>query len=195
MVKVQIAPKIGHLCKLYITLQDSLFAGCLRLVGVFFEKKITLARRPCCKYLLIVLFKGLFQDPSFLKMLEAADESVALLEIVSALADQTFEFPMASTFEQLKDNYGEGMVQSVKRVVNILALPFSAQASIKVMSAQADELTRRFKFTTSVSERTSVSHNSMPKLSENKVDSDDEEKDRKDGSDDEEEEVKWSSFL
>lgn len=127
-------------------------------------------------------------------MLEAADESVALLEIVSALADQTFEFPMASTFEQLKDNYGEGMVQSVKRVVNILALPFSAQASIKVMSAQADELTRRFKFTTSVSERTSVSHNSMPKLSENKVDSD-EEKDRKDGSDDEEEEVKWSSFL
>lgn len=195
MVKVQIAPKIGHLCKLYITLQDSLFAGCLRLVVVFFEKKITLARRPCCKYLLIVLFKGLFQDPSFLKMLEAADESVALLEIVSALADQTFEFPMASTFEQLKDNYGEGMVQSVKRVVNILALPFSAQASIKVMSAQADELTRRFKFTTSVSERTSVSHNSMPKLSENKVDSDDEEKDRKDGSDDEEEEVKWSSFL
>lgn len=195
MVKVQLAPKIGHLCKLYITLQDSLFAGCLRLVVVFFEKKITLARRPCCKYLLIVLFKGLFQDPSFLKMLEAADESVALLEIVSALADQTFEFPMASTFEQLKDNYGEGMVQSVKRVVNILALPFSAQASIKVMSAQADELTRRFKFTTSVSERTSVSHNSMPKLSENKVDSDDEEKDRKDGSDDEEEEVKWSSFL
>lgn len=195
MVKVQLAPKIGHLCKLYITLQDSLFAGCLRLVVVFFEKKITLARRPCCKYLLIVLFKGLFQDPSFLKMLEAADESVASLEIVSALADQTFEFPMASTFEQLKDNYGEGMVQSVKRVVNILALPFSAQASIKVMSAQADELTRRFKFTTSVSERTSVSHNSMPKLSENKVDSDDEEKDRKDGSDDEEEEVKWSSFL
>ena len=137
-------------------------------------------------------------------MLEAADESVASkLEIVSALADQTFEFPMASTFEQLKDNYGEGMVQSVKRVVNILALPFSAQASIKVMSAQAEELTRRFKFTVftvSGSERTSVSsvsHNgTMPKLSEDKVDSDDEEKDGKDGSDDEEEEkVRWSSFL
>ena len=125
-------------------------------------------------------------------MLEAADR-VALLEIVSALADQSFEFPMASTFEQLKDNYGEGMVQSVKRVVNILALPFSAQASIKVMSAQVDELTRRFKFPDSASERhnSSERHSShmpmLPTFSKNKEDSDDEEKDRKDASDDDDE--------
>ena len=36
----------------------------------------------------------------------------------------------------LEEKYGEAMVQSVKRVVNILALPFSPQTSIKVMNAQ-----------------------------------------------------------
>ena len=56
---------------------------------------------------------------------------------MSALADQAFEFPSAGFFLELENNYGLAMVQSVKRVVNILALPFTAQTSIKVMSAQA----------------------------------------------------------
>ena len=57
--------------------------------------------------------------------------------IVSALADQAFEFPSAGFFVELENSYGLAMVQSVKRVVNILALPFTAQTSMKVMSAQA----------------------------------------------------------
>lgn len=57
--------------------------------------------------------------------------------IVSALADQSFEFPSATFFSDLESKYGLAMVQSVKRVVNILALPFTAQTSMKVMAAQA----------------------------------------------------------
>lgn len=98
------------------------------------------------KYILVVLTGGLFQDQTFLKMLEALEQANPQLEIVSALADQAFEFPSAGFFLELENNYGLAMVQSVKRVVNILALPFTAQTSIKVMSAQVDELTRRFKF-------------------------------------------------
>ncbi|CAK9112002.1 Metabotropic glutamate receptor 8, partial [Durusdinium trenchii] len=98
------------------------------------------------KYILVVLTRGLFQDELFLKMLETVDQVDPPLEIVSALADQFFEFPSATFFSELEKSNGVAMVQSVKRVVNILALPFSAQTSIKVMSAQVDELTRRFKF-------------------------------------------------
>lgn len=98
------------------------------------------------EYILVVLTGGLFQDQTFLKMLEALEQANPQLEIVSALADQAFEFPSAGFFLELENNYGLAMVQSVKRVVNILALPFTAQTSIKVMSAQVDELTRRFKF-------------------------------------------------
>lgn len=118
------------------------------------------------KYILVVLTGGLFQDQTFLKMLEALEQANPQLEIlgcqgqgagqnlsianpkkfgvapkrpriVSALADQAFEFPSAGFFVELENNYGLAMVQSVKRVVNILALPFTAQTSMKVMSAQA----------------------------------------------------------
>ncbi|CAL1129696.1 unnamed protein product [Cladocopium goreaui] len=98
------------------------------------------------KYILVVLTGGLFQDQTFLKMLEALEQANPQLEIVSALADQAFEFPSAGFFVELENSYGLAMVQSVKRVVNILALPFTAQTSMKVMSAQVGELTRRFKF-------------------------------------------------
>lgn len=100
------------------------------------------------QYLLVVLTAGLLRDENFLAVLKALDTAFGdeRLEIVSALADQNFEFASASYYQELTDRGEDLLVQSVRRVVNILALPFSPQTSIKVMNAQADEICRRFRF-------------------------------------------------
>ncbi|CAE7719584.1 unnamed protein product [Symbiodinium pilosum] len=99
------------------------------------------------QYMLVVLSAGLLGDDAFLAMLEAMDTAFAeRLEIVSAMADQNFEFPSAQYFQSLVNNGKQDLEQSVRRVVNILALPFNPQVSSKVMGAQADELCRRFRF-------------------------------------------------
>lgn len=98
------------------------------------------------RYMLVVLTAGLLQDASFqqtLVYLETAAEEEPI-EIVSAIADQKFEFPGAQTYAELAAQ-SEVLERGSKRVINILALPFSAHGSLKVMSAQADELCRRFK--------------------------------------------------
>ena len=46
---------------------------------------------------------GLLQEAKFLQMLEAVDRRDPKLEIVSALADQAFEFPSATYFQEAKD--------------------------------------------------------------------------------------------
>ncbi|CAE7698100.1 unnamed protein product, partial [Symbiodinium sp. CCMP2456] len=100
------------------------------------------------QYLLVVLTAGLLRDENFLAVLKALDTAFGdeRLEIVGALADQNFEFASASYYQELTDRGEDLLVQSVRRVVNILALPFSPQTSIKVMNAQADEICRRFRF-------------------------------------------------
>lgn len=109
------------------------------------------------QYMLVVLSGGILQDDTFLAMLEAVDTAFTdQLEIVSAIADQNFEFPSANYFQALVEKGSKNLEQSVRRVVNILALPFSPQVSSKVLSAQADELCRRFRFKDETVRRTSL---------------------------------------
>eukprot|EP00930_Biecheleria_cincta_P021105 TRINITY_DN15717_c0_g1_i4.p1 TRINITY_DN15717_c0_g1~~TRINITY_DN15717_c0_g1_i4.p1 ORF type:complete len:2701 (+),score=424.75 TRINITY_DN15717_c0_g1_i4:78-8105(+) len=98
------------------------------------------------RYMLVVLTAGLLQDESFQRTLVYLETAVVEepIEIVSAIADQKFEFPGAHTYAELAAK-SQVLEMGAKRVINILALPFSAHGSLKVMSAQADELCRRFK--------------------------------------------------
>jgi len=114
-------------------------------VRVLFSLEEALEAARTASYMLVVLTAGLLNDQSFLAVLKALETS-ASLEIVSALADQSFEFPTATYFEELSAAGETLLVESVRRVINILALPFSPQTSIKVMNAQVDEICRRFRF-------------------------------------------------
>ncbi|CAE7504109.1 unnamed protein product [Symbiodinium sp. CCMP2592] len=106
---------------------------------------VNAARTAHC--ILVVLMSGILRDDKFLDILEALDKAYSAdqLEIVSALADAQFEFPSADYYQEISKR-GEHLVRSVKRLVNILALPFSPLTSIKVLRAQVDEVCRRFRF-------------------------------------------------
>ncbi|CAE7513660.1 unnamed protein product, partial [Symbiodinium natans] len=77
------------------------------------------------KYMLVVLSGGILQDEAFLAMLEAVDTAFNQeLEIVSAIADQSFEFPSAKYFQALVDNGSHVLEQSVLGRFVVWALKF-----------------------------------------------------------------------
>jgi len=116
------------------------------VVTCVFTPEEALREATTARYMLVVLTAGLLQDELFQETLVALDKARrdAPIEIVTALADQKFEFPSKENFEELGKKSAQLEVSS-KRVINILALPFSAHGSINVMDTQANELCRRFK--------------------------------------------------
>jgi len=95
-------------------------------------------------YLLVLLTKGLLFDSTFQKVLLAFAEQ-GNFEFVSALADNNFEFPGPTFYTQLQKQGNKALlISAIRRMMNILALPFSPAGSEVIMSAEVAQLAMRF---------------------------------------------------
>jgi len=67
------------------------------------------------------------------------------LEIVTVLADSTFSFPDPEYYMDIEqDDGGADLAMGLKRMLEIIARPFSPQGSWPLMRTQVSEICRRF---------------------------------------------------
>lgn len=95
-----------------------------------------------------VLSKGLLQDSRFAAVLVMIDKLRATdpLEIVTVLADSNFSFPDPDFYSDIEqDEAGMDFVAAVKKMLDILARPFSPQGSWGIMTQQVVEICKRFR--------------------------------------------------
>ncbi|CAE7030005.1 GRM6 [Symbiodinium natans] len=93
--------------------------------------------KPFAYYLVVLLFRGIFSDPGFARLLLAAFSPPGrALEVLTLIADVQFEFPsfdLNSTPEPDEDAEEEAdrqqLLQAYRSLVTVLALPFSPLAS------------------------------------------------------------------
>jgi len=113
--------------------------------------------RPRAYYLVVLLFRGVFQDQRLGRILSCAfDESCERnLEVVTVIADTHFDFvglnmsvSQQDSWSQVKQEEKEEntqMTQAVyKRLLNVIALPFSPLASDGLQRKQVAEISSRF---------------------------------------------------
>ncbi|CAL1139512.1 unnamed protein product [Cladocopium goreaui] len=107
--------------------------------------------RPRAYYLVVLLFRGVFQDQRLGNILQCAfDPDIERsLEVVTVVADTHFDFLGLSrsrsgdSVDQLDDN--QQMTQTVyRRLLNVVALPFSPLASDSLQKKQVAEISLRF---------------------------------------------------
>ena len=69
------------------------------------------------------------------------------VEIVTVLADSNFTFPSPKFYIDLEKDGEEGLclATAFRRMLNILALPFSPAGSIGIISTQVSEICRRLR--------------------------------------------------
>jgi len=100
-------------------------------------------------YFLPVLTKGLLQDAGFASVLLSFEQSrlEQPVDIVTVLADSNFAFPSPEFYQDLEGKGDEGprLATAFRRMINILALPFSPAGSIGIMNTQVGEIGRRFR--------------------------------------------------
>ncbi|CAE7488865.1 Grm5, partial [Symbiodinium necroappetens] len=109
--------------------------------------------RPWAYYLVVLLFKGIFRDPEFARILLSACARGASsldrsLELVPVVADTNFEFLShpGSKRENADDQGTEGtdlLRAAIKNMFNVLALPFSPLASEGMQRRQVIEIAGR----------------------------------------------------
>ncbi|CAE7316290.1 GRM1 [Symbiodinium sp. CCMP2456] len=115
--------------------------------------------KPFAYYLVVLLFRGIFRDQTFAKILLSADspsQSGRSLELVSVIADTHFDFPSIESLEMAtEEEYVGGVLSdpattlprnlfSVYRdLLNVLALPFSPLASEGLQQRQVAEIAGR----------------------------------------------------
>ena len=94
--------------------------------------------------IVVVLTKGLLQDSGFATLLFAIewrckDEPV---DIVPVLADSNFEFPTPEFYTDLEIQGGniKILADGFRRMLGIIALPFTPDRSLSIMKTQVDEI-------------------------------------------------------
>jgi hypothetical protein len=102
---------------------------------------------PSALYFLVVLTRGLLDDPAFadlLLMVEQARQDTPL-EFVTALADSYFAFPAPSALAELRQRGDRGvrLAAAFGRLLNVLAIPVSPHGSSKLIGTQVGELCQR----------------------------------------------------
>jgi len=98
-------------------------------------------------YFVAVLTKGLLWDRVFSEVLLNIEQvrQPDPVELRTVLADTNFEFPGPEFYLQL-ENEGEQtakLASGLKRLLKVLALPFSPHGSFSVISAQINEICKR----------------------------------------------------
>ena len=98
--------------------------------------------------LVVVLSKGLLQDSRFAAVLLMTERvrQIEQVEIVTVLADSNFSFPDPDFYLDIEqsDDDGANFVVGLKRMLDVLARPFSPQGSWGIMRTQVGEICRRF---------------------------------------------------
>ncbi|CAE8598630.1 unnamed protein product [Polarella glacialis] len=114
------------------------------------------------RYLVVVLSKGLLEDPAFAGLLLATQSKFFgpsdPIEIVTVNGDSTFEFPSMDFFERLEINglghlevqglgpgNGPRLAAAYRSLLSVLALPLSPHGSLKMLKEQVKEICRRFR--------------------------------------------------
>jgi len=101
------------------------------------------------QYLLAVLTKGVLQDDKFAAVLVlfSIARQKEPVDIVTVLADTSFSFPAPDFYTDIEKKGDRGMhlATSFRKMLNILALPFSPHGSSGIMTTQATEICRRFR--------------------------------------------------
>jgi len=113
---------------------------------------------PTTDYFVIVLTKGLLQDTNFGLILLKTEllREAEPVEIVTVLADNNFAFPSPEFFDEIEKanpassadlqyHYGQVLARAFRRMLNILALPFTPSGSWVIMQTQVREINVRFK--------------------------------------------------
>ncbi|CAE7029429.1 grlE, partial [Symbiodinium sp. CCMP2592] len=94
-------PESFSACEVFqIMLQDSLQVECVVVQG----KRQMAKLKPCAYYLVVLLFRGIFGDATFSKLLLAAYTSPGQsLEVLTLIADPQFEFPSIESLSVAAD--------------------------------------------------------------------------------------------
>jgi len=99
------------------------------------------------EYIVTMLSKGLLQDHQFVSVLTMveAKRRIDPMEIVTVLADSDFGFPDPAFYERLEKDGALEVAACFKRMLRVLAVPFSPNGSWAIMSTQVGEISRRMK--------------------------------------------------
>eukprot|EP00434_Breviolum_minutum_P036186 symbB.v1.2.032056.t1/scaffold3795.1/size50223/4 len=110
--------------------------------------------KPWAYYLVVLLFRGMFRDPGFGRILAAAfDGTRRPLEVVTVIADPQFDFPSVDVYETetkeddfnlFSDETSPLSKQAYRHLLNVVALPFSPFASDGLQKKQVTEIAQRF---------------------------------------------------
>jgi hypothetical protein len=109
---------------------------------------------PYCEsiqYFIPVLINGLLADELFAEIMHVIEQvrDPEPVEFTPVLADSHFNFPGPEFFKKLKRLSGRGafLASSFKRMLNVLALPFSPHGSKGLQSIQVHQICMRLKET------------------------------------------------
>ena len=101
------------------------------------------------EYLVVVLTKGVLQDPAFAEVVLVFEwaRQAEPVDILTVLAESNFLFPAPEFYADLENEgeRGSRVAAGFRRLMNILALPFSPHGSLGIMNTQAGEICRRFR--------------------------------------------------
>lgn len=110
--------------------------------------------KPWAYYLVVLLFRGMFRDAGFARMLTAAFDLSGrrALEVVTVIADAQFDFPSVDVYDKedsdnlalFGDEQSTVSAQAYRRLLNVVALPFSPFASDGLQKNQVAEIATRF---------------------------------------------------
>ena len=102
-----------------------------------------------CDYMVCLLTRGVLADTQFAEVLLSFEQArqAEPVDIVTVMADQNFAFPPPEFYTNMEGQGAKGLATATgyRRMLNILALPFSAAASWGIMTTQSTEICRRFR--------------------------------------------------
>jgi len=153
---------------LQILLQGIVYVECAVVQTADETRKL----RPGAFYFVVLLTRGLLRDPGFAEILLSSgagietaavrlpsgvsiSDTVDSLEIVTVVADATFQFPSAKFYADLEQNgfgevtnlgpsVGPRLARAYKAMLNVLSLPFSPVGSQGLLKKQTSEIAGRF---------------------------------------------------
>lgn len=133
-------------CEVFrILLQGKLHVECEVVHG----KRQMASWKPWAYYLVVLLVRGIFNDPLFARMLLASSKPPGRsLQVLTLVADPQFEFPNFDQDPAFSVHEGpaadrEELFQVFRSLMNVVALPFSPLASEGLQQKQVAEIAER----------------------------------------------------
>jgi len=119
-------------------------------VDVAYSAEDVTRHLPTADYLVVLLTRGLLQDAVFSGVLVKFEQArqAEPVDMVTILADTNFVFPGPEFYAELESSTSQDsapFAAGIRRMLNILALPFSPHGSWGMMTTQSSEICRRFR--------------------------------------------------